>query len=102
MFSLYQSSETRREYDGSPSPKAVDLTDAQRMASAVADLPSAHRGAIQWAYLRPGRSPSKVARELGVKPSVLADLLEQAREMLRKRLEPVDDSKLTATIRDNC
>lgn len=103
MFRLYRSSDARREY-GAPSPASsgIDPHDAQRMASAVAALYPQHRGAVQWAYLRPGRSPSKVARELGVDTSDLANLLDEAREKLRERFEPVDDSKPPATIRANC
>lgn len=103
MFRLYRSSDARREY-GAPTPASagIDPNDAQRVASAVASLPLLNRGAVQWAYLRPGRSPSKTARELGVKVSALAGLLEEAREILRQRLEPVDETHPGATIRVNC
>lgn len=82
MFRLYQSSaRVRAEVDA---PLQVNRLDAVAVAKGVAALPEAHRGAINWCYLRPV-NPSKACRELGTTMGGLAQLLHDARQILVNR-----------------
>lgn len=83
MFSLYRSSEARREY-GEETSVPVDPIDAQAVAKGVAALPDKHRRALHWNYLHP-RNPGGQARELGVSLEGLAQLVKDGRQMLVNR-----------------
>ena len=87
MFSLYRSSDARREY-GAATATPVDKPDALKIHFAIIAPtfdPQARR-ALQWSYLRP-RDPAGTARELGVTLAGLRDLVRAGRQMLIDRVD---------------
>ena len=82
-FRLYRSTDARR-IDSDAKGPAVDAIDAQRVQKAVSALPTKHRQAISWAYIKP-TNPRKAATGLGVTLQGLADLVTDGRQMLVNR-----------------
>ena len=64
--------------------EVVDQIDACRIAKGVAVLPTSHRLALSWAYIKP-TNPRSACQSLGVSLDGLSDLLRDARQMLINR-----------------
>ena len=67
-----------------PAPVVVRPLDAMLVGKGVGLLPSAHRDALLWCYLKPVHPRSK-ASELGTTLQGLAQLLHDGRQMLVNR-----------------
>jgi hypothetical protein len=63
----------------------VDTLDGHKLEKAVGQLPEKHRDAIRWHYCFSFINPGRVQRELGVTRMGLADLIHDARSMLKNR-----------------
>lgn len=83
MFSLYRSTEARREY-GAETSMPIDHADGTRIQVGVTALPDKHRRALHWFYLHPV-APGAMARELGLTMNGLAEIVIRARTMLQNR-----------------
>jgi hypothetical protein len=64
---------------------SVDGADAALIAKAVVALPSSHRAAVNWAYVKPV-NPRKACVAMGTNMAGLAQLLRDGRQMLINRL----------------
>lgn len=62
----------------------VDRLDAAKVGKAVAALPKYHRGALNWAYVKPV-SPARACEALDTNMEGLARLLRDGRQMLINR-----------------
>jgi DNA-directed RNA polymerase specialized sigma24 family protein len=82
MFRHYRSSEV---WGTDTLRTPIDTLDGHRMEKAVAQLPEKHRDAIRWSYVYVWIQPAKACRGLGVTRSGLADLVHDARSMLKNR-----------------
>lgn len=82
MFRLYRSTEQWGAAETAASP--IDAIDAQRVQKAVGQLPTKHRLAISWAYIK-RNNPRKAAISLGETLEGLATLIRNARQMLVNR-----------------
>lgn len=81
MFRAYRSTDVW----AAPSiGEPVDKLDAARIGKAVIALPGNHRAATQWHYVKPV-APSRAARTIGVTLADLAELVQDARQMLLNR-----------------
>ena len=86
MFSLVRSEAPAKRAYGEETRVPLDRVLAMNLAKAVAALPEQkHREALVWFYLKNGKKPVKMARELGVSLEGLAELVKVARTMLRNR-----------------
>lgn len=83
MFALYRSADPLRQY-ASASADPVDRIDAQYMQKAVGRLPSAHRQAVAWCYIR-RNNPANAARTIGTSLAGLKKLIDDGRQMLINR-----------------
>ena len=81
MFRLYRSTEQWAR----PAISRVDAIDAQRIQRAVVSLPEIPRAALGWHYVKRS-SPAKAAKQLGVNPRGLMDLVDQGRDLLIARM----------------
>lgn len=63
---------------------SVDRMDAQKVAKAVAALPSSHRAAVNWCYVKPV-SPKRACQAIGTSMDGLAQYLRDGRQMLINR-----------------
>lgn len=81
MFRLYRSTEQwAQETTGSP----IDAIDAQKVQKAVSQLPTKHRLALSWCYIRKN-NPRKAAESLGESLEGLMLLVANSRQMLINR-----------------
>jgi len=81
MFRLYRSPEVwGNETTASP----VDGIDAQKIQKGISQLPTKHRLALAWCYIRKNH-PAKAAASLGESLQGLRDLIAAARQMLINR-----------------
>ena len=78
-FRLYRSTEVHRQQTGGANP--VDAIDAQKVQKAVAQLPTKHRLALSWSYIK-RNNPRRAAADLGQSLQGLADLVRDGRQML--------------------
>jgi DNA-directed RNA polymerase specialized sigma24 family protein len=62
----------------------LNRPDAVKVAVAVQALPTRHRAAVNWAYVKPV-SPAKACRSIGATMEELAQLLRDGRQMLINR-----------------
>lgn len=69
---------------GASAPEMIDGLDASKLAKAVGSLPEKHRAALNWCYISPG-APKRICQKLGTSFQGLADLLNDARQMLINR-----------------
>lgn len=83
MFRLYRSTARAREYATSINP--VDSADATQMQKQVSALPSRHRIAVSWCYVLNGADPRTAAQSVGASKAGLAELVDDARQMLCNR-----------------
>jgi DNA-directed RNA polymerase specialized sigma24 family protein len=83
MFRLYRSTDAAQQY-GQQTGQAVDKIDAAKIQSAVVALPTKHRLALSWAYIKRS-NPRKAAQTIGVTMQGLRDLVNDARQMLINR-----------------
>lgn len=84
-FDLYRASDSRREY-GAVTVTVVNQGDAQKIAFGVLHLPEEDlRPAIQWFYIKGGKNPGGLARELGKTVGELAGMVTAGRQMLMDR-----------------
>lgn len=83
MFALYRSADPLRQY-ASASADPVDRIDAQFVQKAVGHLPSAHRLALCWCYIR-RNNPTGAARTIGTSLVGLKRLIDDGRQMLVNR-----------------
>ena len=90
MFRLYRSTEAAQVY-GTTSEVPVDVLAASDAQKAVSGLPSEHRMAVSWNYVK-GRNPREAAGSLGVTMAGLAGLVRDGRQMLINRKVMVDRS----------
>lgn len=81
MSRLYRSTE-QWAHESTASP--IDAIDAQRVQKAVGQLPTKHRLALSWAYIKRNH-PRKAAISLGETLEGLALLVVNARTMLINR-----------------
>jgi hypothetical protein len=81
MFRLYRSAEV---WGNESASAPVDGIDAQRIQKAVGYLPTPHRRALSWCYIK-RNNPRKAAASLGETMEGLARLIEDARQMLIDR-----------------
>lgn len=81
-FRLYRSTEVHREETGGASP--INAIDAQAVQKAITQLPTKHRLALSWAYIK-RNNPQRAANDLGQTLQGLADLVRDARQMLCNR-----------------
>ncbi len=82
MFRLYRTPKHRDWAVDRPAP--VDAIDGMRMQVAIAKLPTLHRSALAWGYIRRD-NPRAMAQQLGQTLQGLADLLRDGRQMLINR-----------------
>lgn len=82
MFRLYRSPEHWSEAVGKPLP--IDPYDAQKVQKAVSALPTPHRLALSWCYIR-RTNPRRAAQTLGESLEGLAHLIRDGRQMLINR-----------------
>lgn len=82
MFDSYRSTEVWNEESGSGSP--IDMLDATRIQKAVCALPTSHRLALSWSYIK-RTSPRRAAQDLGESLEGLAKLVRDGRQMLINR-----------------
>lgn len=82
MFRLYRSTEVHAGHDAPANP--VDAMDAQLIQKAVSRLPTDHRLAISWAYIK-RNNPGNTARALGLSMAGLAQMVRDGRQMLCNR-----------------
>lgn len=85
MFSLYRSTDAKRQY-GEETSVPVEKDDALRIHFAIVHptFDPQCRRALQWSYLKP-RDPTGKAREMNVTMQTLADLVRAGRAMLIDR-----------------
>jgi hypothetical protein len=83
MFRLFRADNYEREY-GAATRLAVDTHDAHKIDKAVQMLPTDHRIAVQWFYVRPV-SPKRTCQAIGCTMQGLDDLVRAARSMLVNR-----------------
>lgn len=83
MFRMYRSTDIWSPPDVGTA-KPVDAIDAARIQVAVTKLPTPHRLAVSWSYIKRS-NPRKAARELGHSLEGLALLVRDARQMLMNR-----------------
>jgi len=82
----------------SPEAIAVTLETYRELAGAVAELPEAQRQAVYLRYFE-GRTPTELARSLGVPVATVKKRLERALDRLRSRYEnPAQRGRLLAVI----
>jgi hypothetical protein len=81
MFQHYRSSEVWAAAEGIP----TDPLDGHQIEKAVGALPEKNRDAVRWAYVYTWIHPGKVCRHLAVNRPALADLVHDARAMLKNR-----------------
>ena len=81
MFRLYRSPETWA-HDTASSP--VDGIDAQKLQKGVGQLPTKHRLALSWCYIRKNH-PKKAATSIGETMEGLYRIICDARTMLINR-----------------
>lgn len=77
MFRLYRPD----NYDRGTGAPTVDGTDAQRIAKAMVRLPTKHRVAVNWCYVKPV-SPLKMCKTLALSMEGLAEHVRDGRQML--------------------
>lgn len=77
MFRLYRPDNFERGSIAAP----VDGTDAQRIAKALGHLPTKHRIALNWFYVKPV-SPLKTCKALGLSMEGLNEHVHDGRQML--------------------
>ena len=80
MFRLYRAPQHWNRTTSS----TTDVIDAQRIQKAIHHLPSQHRLALSWCYIR-GSNPRKAALALGETLQGLAGLIRDGRSMLINR-----------------
>lgn len=81
MFRLYRASE---QWGHEATATVVDGLDAQKIQKAVGQLPTPHRLALSWCYIK-RNNPRKAAASLGETMDGLARLIGDARQMLINR-----------------
>lgn len=84
MFRMYRSAARARGAEHTWLGAPVDGMDAGRLARFVGQLPTEHRKALNWFYVKPV-SPRKAATELGTTLDGLALLVRDGRQMLINR-----------------
>ena len=82
MFRLYRSTEVHAGHESSG--PVVDSLDAQRVQKAVTALPTNHRLALSWAYIK-RNNPQRCAISLGLTLAGLAQMVRDSRQMLCNR-----------------
>ena len=80
-FRLYRSPETWA-HDTTSTP--VDGIDAQKVQKGVGQLPTKHRLALSWCYIK-RNNPAKAAASIGESLQGLRDVIASARQMLVNR-----------------
>lgn len=83
MFRQYRSTDANQVY-GSLSEVPVDALKAADAQKAVSALPTRHRLAISWCYIKRS-NPRSAAQSLGESLAGLADLIHDGRQMLVNR-----------------
>ena len=85
---MWRNAKTPRQWDIDPHIyETLNTLEAHETERAVSFLPSKHRDAIRWAYVRPWIHQGKIQRELAVTGDALAKLIVDARDMLVNRLK---------------
>lgn len=82
MFRMHRSTEIWR--DEREIGQAVDGADATKLQVAVVALPTPHRLAVSWAYIKRD-NPRKAAQQMGLSLEGLALMVKDARTMLINR-----------------
>jgi hypothetical protein len=80
MFRLYRSTEGHQE----ETRTGVDSLDAQKVQKGVSALPSRHRLAVSWCYIK-RNNPRRAAQDVGASMEGLALLIRDGRQMLINR-----------------
>ncbi len=83
MFRLYRATDAAQVY-GAQAAEPVDSIDAARMQAVVIRLPTPHRLAISWCYIK-RTNPTRAAQEVGHSLEGLMRLIRDGREMLVNR-----------------
>ena len=65
----------------------INTLNAHEIERAVCALPHAHRLAIRWYYVFSHIHPGATARKVGTSIATLRTMIDEARDMLMKRLE---------------
>lgn len=84
MFVLSRATARARGDYGATCSVPVDREDAARIAKAVIALPTPHRAAINWSYVKPV-SPRRAAQAIGTSFEGLALYVRDGRQMLVNR-----------------
>lgn len=77
-FRLYRSTE---QWGAPEAQQPIDALDAAKVQKSMCRLPTNHRLALSWAYIKRG-NPAKAARTIGVSMADLAQLVCNGRSML--------------------
>mgnify|MGYP000039881552 CR=1 FL=1 len=65
----------------------INTIEAHEIEKMVSQLPDKHRSAIRWAYVYSYIHPGPIQRKLGVTIPELETLINNARDMLKNRLQ---------------
>lgn len=84
MFLGYQSK--ARQWETPELKTPLNVLQCVETEKAVSTLPEKHRTALRWVYVYYWVPVSAVRRELGVTKADLADLIDQARDMISNKL----------------
>ena len=81
MFRMYRSSEV---HVAASAGVPINVHDAVKINTAVTNLPTKHRAAIQWHYVTTG-APGRACRSIGCTMAELAQYAIDGRQMLINR-----------------